>query len=71
MFVNTYMFFCLVHRMKAYSLPPLYRFTKQNENVRTAQLMERSAPIQAAEAFVITTSVIAAQLTSLFPSVSE
>lgn len=28
--------------MKAYSLPPLYRFTKQNENVRTIQLLGRS-----------------------------
>lgn len=65
------MFFCLVHRMKAYSLPPLYRFTKQSEDVRIAQLMERSAPIQASEAFAITTSVITTQLTSLFSPVSE
>lgn len=39
-YVNS--FFSLVYRMKAYSLPPLYRFTKQNENVRTIQLLGRS-----------------------------
>lgn len=37
--INTPLLFCLVYRMKAYSLPPLYRFTKQNGNVRTARIM--------------------------------
>lgn len=33
------LFFCPVYRMKVYSLPPLYRLTKQNRNVRTAWVM--------------------------------
>lgn len=37
--INASSFFCLVYRMKAYSLPPLYRFTKQNGNVRTEQVV--------------------------------
>lgn len=31
-----YEFVCLIYRMKAYSLPPIYRFSKQNGNVRMA-----------------------------------
>lgn len=30
-----WLLFFLIHRMKAHSLPPIYRFSKQNGNVRT------------------------------------